>query len=194
MHFKSIWDSQMSVFFAWKPLLSGHVWGLFMPCCLYFDLSNSNSFWQEEENFFGTAGPDKHQLWLKKDQWLSNSIDDSDGLVTKKYAAGLSDWLWNLFIFFINESMSGVPSQNTIQARSATSSLCLPQIFQKRISNGNLSLFFETLVKLKRQKDMYFLWLTLFAPAYLSVSKSQGGHICPSYVFRVWFGLGFQIF
>ena len=52
MHFKLIWDSQMSVFFAWKPLLSGHVCGLFMPCCLYFDLSNSNSFWQEEEIFF----------------------------------------------------------------------------------------------------------------------------------------------
>ena len=38
---------------------------------------------------------------------------------------------------------------------------------------------------------MYLLWLTLFAPAYLSVSKSQGRLI---YVFRVWFGLGFQIF
>ena len=170
MHFKLIWDYQMSVFFAWKPLLSGHVCGIFMPCCLYFDLSNSNSFWQEEEKFFGTAGPDKHQLWLKKDQWLSNSIDDSDGLVTKKYAAGLSDWLWNLFIFYINESMSGVPSQNTIQARSATSSMSSSDFSQKN-GNGNLSLFFETLVKLKRQKDMYFLWLTLFAPAYLSVSK-----------------------
>ena len=39
LHFKSIWDSQMSVFFAWKPLFSGHVCGLIMPYCLNFDLS-----------------------------------------------------------------------------------------------------------------------------------------------------------
>ena len=34
------------------------------------------------------------------------------------------------------------------------------------------------------------VFLTLFAPAYLSVSKDQGGRICP----RVRFGLWFQIF
>ena len=50
----------------------------------------------------------------------------------------------------------------------------------------------------------YIEHLTLFVPAYLSVSKDRGGgrgwgggvdgHICPPYVFRVWFGLGCQIF
>ena len=157
MHFKLIWVSQMSVFFAWKPLLSGHVCGLFMPCCLYFDLSNSNSFWQEEENFFGTAGPDKHQLWLKKDQWLSNSIDDSDGLVTKKYAAGLSDWLWNLFIFFINESMSGVPSQNTIQARSATSSMSSSDFSQKNFKWEFKFVFWETCKVKTSERYVFFV-------------------------------------
>ena len=37
-------------------------------------------------------------------------------------------------------------------------------------------------------------WLTLFAPAYLSISEGQRGAYLPSHVIRVEFGLGFQIF
>ena len=37
--------------------------------------------------------------------------------------------------------------------------------------------------------------LTLFAPAYLSVSKNRWNLFAPPpHVFRVWFGLGFQVF
>ena len=73
----------------------------------------------------------------------------------------------------------------------------LPEETEETEERGVLFLLDMTLqiqITLMTSTEDWFVLLTLFAPAYLSASKDQGGAYCPPFVLWVWFGLEFQIF